>query len=88
LCGSLGSVLWVSSNNGDVLLIRRYTKKEEQFFRKMMFPEEERHTFTSQRWNGGFRWFRSENVICLEHYRKAGHEPARTTPASGNSKAK
>ena len=85
MCGSLGSVLWVSSNNGDVLLIRRYTKKEEQFFRKMMFPEEERHTFTSQRWNGGFRWFRSENVICLEHYRKIADGHSKEQQAGGTA---
>jgi hypothetical protein len=70
------------------MLGKRYAEKEEQFFRSMMFPEEDRHLYTRQPWDGSFRWFRSENVICLEHYRESGHEPARTTPASGNSKAK
>jgi hypothetical protein len=73
---------------GDVLLIKRYSKKEEQFFREMMFPEEERQRYTTKPWDGGFRWFRARNVICLEHYRRKSDEPARTTPASGNSKAK
>jgi hypothetical protein len=71
---------------GEVLLIKRYTKKEKQFFREMMFPEEERQRYTTEPWDGGFRGFRASNVICLEHYRRKSDEPARTT--SGNSKAK
>jgi hypothetical protein len=85
LCGSLGSVFGCLLTVGDGLLVKRYTKKEEQFFRKMMFPEEERHTFTSQRWNGGFRWFRSENVICLEHYRKIADGHSKEQQAGGTA---
>jgi hypothetical protein len=46
------------------------------------FPEEDRRLFTAAGWDGEYRWFRSPNVICLEHYRGArglapkGNEPA------------
>jgi hypothetical protein len=33
-------------------------------------PEEDRGKYTSQPWNGAYRWFRSPNVICLEQYRR------------------
>jgi hypothetical protein len=37
------------------------------FWRRMTLPQEERET----RWGGtGYRWFRSENVVCLEHFRR------------------
>jgi hypothetical protein len=42
--------------------------------RDLTFPEEERARWTSAKWEGGFRWFRSPNVICLE---KAPASPAR-----------
>jgi hypothetical protein len=48
---------------------RRYSLEDEQFFREMMFPEEERPKYTSAEWDGSFRWFRAANVVCLEHYR-------------------
>jgi hypothetical protein len=38
--------------------------------------------YTSAKWMGGYRWFRSPNVVCLEKYRllarrqRLGHEPA------------
>jgi hypothetical protein len=42
---------------------------EETFFRHLTVPEEDRYLFTSAPWDGGFRWFRSSNVVCLEKYR-------------------
>jgi len=46
-----------------------YTADEESFFQHLTAPEEDRHLFTSAPWDGGFRWFRSSNVVCLEKYR-------------------
>jgi hypothetical protein len=45
---------------------RRYSAEDEAFFRKMIQPEEERERFA--KWDGSFRWFRSDNIVCLEHY--------------------
>jgi hypothetical protein len=43
---------------------------DEAFLREWTLPEEDRAKFTSQTWNGEYRWFRSPNVICLEHYKR------------------
>jgi hypothetical protein len=50
---------------------RRYSEKEEAFWRKMVLSGEDRMYLKGATWNGGYRWFRSENVVCLEHYRPA-----------------
>jgi hypothetical protein len=42
----------------------------EDFLRQCIWAEEDRHLFTSSRWAGGYRWFRSPNVVCLEQYRR------------------
>jgi hypothetical protein len=39
------------------------------FARQLTLPEEDRPTYTAARWDGGYRWFRSPNVVCLEKYR-------------------
>jgi hypothetical protein len=46
--------------------------EDEAFLRRFVMPEEDRPLFTSAKWTetGGYRWFRSPNVVCLEHYRK------------------
>jgi len=59
-------------------MIKRHTMEEEQSLRRYILSEEDRATLTGEIWNGGYRWFRSANVICLEHYRR----PAETKPAS------
>jgi hypothetical protein len=50
-------------------LVRRYAAEEENFFKAMIFPEEDRPLYTRERWSRGFRWYRAPNVVCLEHYR-------------------
>jgi hypothetical protein len=51
-----------------------YTEKEHAFWRRLVLPQEERCTA----WRGtGYRWFRSPNIICLEHYRA---KPAAARP--------
>ena len=42
----------------------------EAFIRSITWAEEDRHKFTSAPWRGGFRWFRSPNIVCLEKIRK------------------
>jgi hypothetical protein len=46
--------------------------EDEAFLRRFTVPEEDRALFTSAKWTetGGYRWFRSANVVCIEHYRK------------------
>ena len=53
-------------------LIRTYSDQEERFFRRLVAPEEDRNPeIRWSRWHGrGVRWFRSPNVVCMEHYRR------------------
>jgi hypothetical protein len=44
-----------------------YSEKDEIFWQKLVLPIEDRPRYME--WCGGYRWFRSANVICLEHYR-------------------
>jgi hypothetical protein len=46
---------------------KRYSERTVDFYRKKNLPEEERATLI--KWDGSFRWFRSPNVLCIEHYR-------------------
>jgi len=48
----------------------RDDEDDNAFMRSIMWAEEDRHRFTSVPWTGGFRWFRSANVVCLEQYRR------------------
>jgi hypothetical protein len=57
-------------------------KDDEAFLRSIVFPEEDRRRFTTAAWSGGFRWFRSSNVVCLEHYRPRSSLRRRTRPAA------
>jgi hypothetical protein len=52
-------------------LAEAMTKYEEEhaFARRVVPPEEDRALFTSAPWEGGYRWFKSPNVIQLEIYR-------------------
>jgi hypothetical protein len=44
--------------------------EDEAFLRQIIFPEEDRHLFTTASWRGGFRWFRSPNIIPIEQWRR------------------
>jgi hypothetical protein len=52
--------------------------EDEEFKRLLVPPEEDRHLLTTAKWAGGYRWFRSPNVVCLEQYRRRAvkQEPA------------
>jgi hypothetical protein len=43
---------------------------DETSMRRITFAEEDRHRYTSTPWRGGFRWFRSENVVPMERWRR------------------
>jgi hypothetical protein len=43
---------------------------DDAFLRSVTFPEEDRHLFTTAPWQGGYRWFRSPNVIPLERWKQ------------------
>src|SRR6516164_3462475 len=38
---------------------------------ELFFPEERRHEFTAEPWDGvSFRHYRNPKLVCLEHYRR------------------
>jgi hypothetical protein len=49
--------------------IARYDD-EHSFARSITLPEEDCAKYTSARWEGGYRWFRSLNIVCLEKARR------------------
>jgi hypothetical protein len=55
-------------------LIRQYDPQEETFLRGLVIPEEDRHLFTTSTWSGGYRWFRSPDVVPIEYYRRPSIE--------------
>jgi hypothetical protein len=56
-------------------LERKYTEAAETFMREITPAEEDRHLFTSAPWRGGYRWYRSPNVICLEQFGRPASSP-------------
>jgi len=63
-------------------MMKRHTAEEEESLRRYILCEEDRATLTAERWNGGYRWFRSGNVVCLEHYQLTETKPALKRKAS------
>ena len=49
---------------------RRYSNDELASLREWVFPEEDRHLYTTAKWGGSFRWFHDPKVVCIEHYRR------------------
>ena len=50
--------------------LARY-EDEHTFARQIIMPEEDRRVFMPNAPSqGGYRWFRSPNVVCLEKYRR------------------
>ena len=62
--------------------IRRYDE-DRAFLRQVMIPEEDRHRFTSVKWSGEYRWFKSDNVVCLEKAKAVRAEGVNATAVSG-----
>jgi hypothetical protein len=42
-------------------------EEDEDFLRKLVLPQEDCMRL-GVAWTGGWRWFRSSNVVCLEQY--------------------
>jgi hypothetical protein len=43
---------------------------DDAFLEGLIISEEDRRRlFPTTMWTGGYRWFRSHNVVCLERYR-------------------
>jgi hypothetical protein len=48
---------------------------DDAFLQQLIISEEDRRRlFPRTTWTGGYRWFRSPNVIPLERYRKFSEE--------------
>ena len=43
--------------------------EDEAFRQRFTLPAEERSLWTTAKWDGSYRWFKSPNVIPLERYR-------------------
>jgi hypothetical protein len=52
-------------------MAKQHTAEEEDSLRRYILSEEDRAALTSEKWNGGYRWFRSPNVIPLEQWRRS-----------------
>lgn len=52
-------------------MVERETDTDEAFLRQLVLPEEDRlRLHPTIPWTGGFRWFRSPNVVPIERWRK------------------
>jgi hypothetical protein len=50
--------------------------EDEAFLRSVVLCEEERRRlYPGVEWRGGFRWFRSANVIPMERFRPSRQRP-------------
>jgi hypothetical protein len=50
-------------------LQRRYSPDELKILTMRVYAEEDRPKYAALKWPGyGFRWYRSTNVVCIEHY--------------------
>jgi hypothetical protein len=44
--------------------------KPDELYHRLIMPEEDRRAhLTAPQWAGGYRWFRSANVVDLQQYR-------------------
>jgi hypothetical protein len=44
--------------------------KSDDIYRQLIMPEEDRRAHpTAPQWTGGYRWFRSANIVDLQNYR-------------------
>src|SRR5262245_61761549 len=48
-------------------LLQQYEQKHQRM-RKLVLAQEVKQRLTN--WSGGYRWFESENVVCLEKVRR------------------
>ena len=55
---------------GNATELRPDWDEDEAFLRRLIFLEEDPPLFTTRPWGGGYRWFRSPTIVCLEKYRR------------------
>jgi hypothetical protein len=65
-------------NDRRLTLNPRYADAEV-FLRNVVFPADELSRFTTAAPVGGFRWFRSPNVVPIEKYRRPPAGPPSST---------
>jgi hypothetical protein len=54
---------------------------DDIFLRRLIMCEEDRRRlFPASTWTGGYRWFRSVNVVPIERYRRLESFPQHKTP--------
>ena len=58
-----------------------HLSEDEAFLRQFVVPAEDRHLFTTAPWSGGYRWFRSPNVVPIERWRRSNPRPAAESPS-------
>ena len=59
-------------------MVEVYTDTDEAFLRQLVLPEEDRlRLHPTVQWTGGFRWFRSLNVIPIERWKRSEPEDVR-----------
>ena len=52
-------------------MVEVYTDTDEAFLRQLVLPEEDRlRLYPTVQWTGGFRWFRSPNVVPIEQWKR------------------
>lgn len=50
------------------------SEENDAFWRKVRMAEEDRLAYFPRTTRPGYRWFRSENIVAIEHFRKP-HAP-------------
>jgi hypothetical protein len=60
-------------------ITQRHVENEDEdvFWRKLVLPEED-HLRMGKPWTGGYRWFRSPNVVPIEQARKKRDNSVKT----------
>jgi hypothetical protein len=60
--------------------------EDEAFLRQLVLPEEDRRRrYPARPWTGGYRWFRSHNIIPIEQWRRRKRGNRATSPTSGTA---
>jgi hypothetical protein len=52
---------------------------EDRFWQKLILPEDDPRRRLGAPWRGGYRWFRSPNVVPIERYRNKRKKAALNT---------
>jgi hypothetical protein len=62
------------------MLISSAEEEEDEALLRRLIPceEDRQRRFPTTTWTGGYRWFKSTNVVCLEHYRRPRSIPAQS----------